>query len=45
MLCLPEYTKEEFIDASTKVLVKREKIASDLASYIAERAWEDMPKP
>jgi len=39
-LYLPPYTKEEFIDASTKVLVEREKVAPDLASYIAERAWE-----
>ena len=40
VLYLPPYTKEEFIDASTKVLVEREKVAPDLASYIAERAWE-----
>lgn len=40
VLYLPQYTKEEFIDASTKVLVEREKVAPDLASYIAERAWE-----
>jgi Holliday junction DNA helicase RuvB len=40
VLCLPSYTKEEFIDASTKALVEREKDKVDLASYIAERAWE-----
>jgi Holliday junction DNA helicase RuvB len=40
VLYLPPYTKEEFIDASTKVLVERGKVEPDLASYIAERAWE-----
>jgi Holliday junction DNA helicase RuvB len=40
VLYLPPYTKEEFIDASIKVLVEREKVKPDLASYIAERAWE-----
>jgi Holliday junction DNA helicase RuvB len=40
VLYLPPYTKEEFIDASTKVLIAREKVEPDLASYIAERAWE-----
>ena len=40
VLYLPQYTKEEFIDASTKVLVEREEVAPDLASYIAERTWE-----
>jgi Holliday junction DNA helicase RuvB len=40
VLHLPPYTKEEFIDASTKVLVERQQVEPDLASYIAERAWE-----
>lgn len=40
VLYLPPYTKEEFIDASTKVLVERQQIEPGLASYIAERAWE-----
>jgi Holliday junction DNA helicase RuvB len=40
VLYLPQYTREEFIDASTKVLVERERVEPDLASYIAERAWE-----
>ena len=40
VLYLPPYTKEEFIDASIKVLVEREKVEPDLASYIAGRAWE-----
>jgi len=40
VLYLPPYTKPEFIDVSTKVLVEREKVEPDLASYIAERAWE-----
>ncbi len=40
VLHLPQYTKEEFIHASTKVLVEREQVEPDLASYIAERAWE-----
>jgi hypothetical protein len=40
VLYLPPYTKEEFIDASTKVLVERGKVKPDLASCIAERAWE-----
>ncbi|MBM3117996.1 MAG: hypothetical protein FJ006_00330 [Chloroflexi bacterium] len=40
VLYLPEYTKEEFIHASTKVLVERENVASDLAAYIAEQTWE-----
>jgi Holliday junction DNA helicase RuvB len=40
VLYLPAYTKEEFIDASTKVLVERGKAKPDLASYIAERAWD-----
>lgn len=40
VLYLPPYTKEEFIDASTKVLVEREKVQPALAYYIAERAWE-----
>lgn len=40
VLYLPEYTKEEFIEATRKVLIEREKAAIDLASYIAERAWE-----
>jgi Holliday junction DNA helicase RuvB len=40
VLHLPPYTKEEFIDASTKVLVERQKVAPDLAYYIAEKAWE-----
>ena len=39
VLHLPQYTKEEFIYASTKVLVEREQVEPDLASYIAERAW------
>ena len=39
VLYLPPYTKEEFIDASTKVLVERGKVEPDLACYIAERAW------
>jgi len=39
VLYLPQYTKEEFIHASTKVLVERERVEPDLASYIAERAW------
>ena len=40
VLHLPPYTKAEFVDASTKVLIEREKVEPDLASYIAERAWE-----
>jgi len=40
VLYLPQYTREEFIDASTKVLVERERVDPDLASYIAERAWQ-----
>jgi len=40
VLYLPPYTKEEFIDASTKVLAERQRVEPGLASYIAERAWE-----
>ena len=40
VLYLPQYTREEFIQASTKVLIERERVEPDLASYIAERAWE-----
>lgn len=40
VLYLPQYTKEEFIEASTKVLVAREKVDLVLASYISEKAWE-----
>jgi Holliday junction DNA helicase RuvB len=40
VLSLPQYTQEEFIHASTKVLVERERVEPDLASYIAERSWE-----
>jgi Holliday junction DNA helicase RuvB len=40
VLNLPPYTREEFINASTKVLIEREKVAPSLACYIAERAWE-----
>jgi Holliday junction DNA helicase RuvB len=39
-LYLPQYTKEEFIEASTKVLAEREKVDPALASYISEKAWE-----
>jgi Holliday junction DNA helicase RuvB len=40
VLYLPPYTKKEFVDASTKILVEREKVASDLACYMSEQAWE-----
>jgi Holliday junction DNA helicase RuvB len=40
VLYLPQYTKEEFVDASTKVLVEREKVEPNLASYIAIKTWE-----
>jgi Holliday junction DNA helicase RuvB len=40
VLHLPPYTEEEFIDASIKVLVERENVKPDLASYIAEKAWQ-----
>lgn len=40
VLYLPPYTEKEFIESSTKVLIEREKVEPDLASYIAERAWE-----
>jgi Holliday junction DNA helicase RuvB len=40
VLYLPPYTREEFIDASQKVLIEREKVAPELASYIAEKTWE-----
>lgn len=40
VLYLPEYTKEEFIEATRKVLIEREKAEMKLASYIAERVWE-----
>lgn len=40
VLYLPSYTREEFIDASTKVLIEREKVEPGLALYIAEKAWE-----
>jgi Holliday junction DNA helicase RuvB len=40
VLYLPQYTREEFIDASTKVLVERERVDLDLASYIAQMAWQ-----
>lgn len=40
VLYLPPYTREEFIDASRKVLIEREKIAPELASYVAEKTWE-----
>lgn len=40
VLYLPQYTKEEFIESSTKVLAEREKVDPVLASYIAEKAWE-----
>ena len=40
VLYLPQYTKEQFIEASTKVLTEREKVDPDLASYIAEKVWE-----
>jgi len=40
VLYLPEYTKEEFIEAARKVLIEREKAEMKLASHIAERVWE-----
>jgi Holliday junction DNA helicase RuvB len=40
VLYLPQYSKEEFVDASAKVLVERERLEPDLAYYIAERAWK-----
>jgi len=40
VLYLPQYTREEFIQTSTEVLVEREKVEPGLASYIAERTWE-----
>jgi Holliday junction DNA helicase RuvB len=40
VLYLPQYTREEFIQASIKVLVEREKVEPDLATYISEKAWE-----
>ena len=40
VLYLPQYTREEFIQASTKVLIERGRVEPDLASYIAEKAWE-----
>jgi len=39
-LYLPEYSKDEFIAAATKVIVDREKADRELATYIAERTWE-----
>jgi len=39
-LYLPRYTREEFVDASTKVLVEREKVEPSLASYMAIKTWE-----
>ncbi len=40
VLYLPPYTEMEFVDASIKVLTAREKVAPDLACYIAERVWK-----
>ena len=39
VLYLPEYTKDEFLEASRKVLVERVKVEAQLASYIADKAW------
>ena len=39
VLYLPEYTREEFIEAAKRVLLEREKVEPELASYIAERTW------
>lgn len=39
VLHLSEYTKDEFIQAAKKVLTEREKVAPELAAYIAEKTW------
>lgn len=40
VLYLDEYTRDQFIEVSRKVLIEREKVVPELASYIAEKAWE-----
>ncbi len=40
VLYLPEYTQIQFLEAATKVLVKRGNVNVYLASYIAGRTWE-----
>jgi len=40
VLHLPEYTQRQFMEASINVLMERESINYDLASYIAERTWD-----
>jgi Holliday junction DNA helicase RuvB len=40
VLHLPQYTREQFINTATKVLVERERVEPGLASYIANTVWE-----